>query len=236
MDKELAVEKINKIGKAGKIVVRIGKIFAILGLTMCLALFIVLLFLPKDSISYKTSSDFQLIMDMYKLSKGELNDIDINKTSEFFENDLNISVDNELYEDVNAKIEGDNILIDAGHKSSYVDIRRSGIKVTILGMIYIALVLVTLFFLESVFKTIEKCESPFSDEVVRNLNKFAFSLIPWIFVGTLRSGIMSAFGVGSTRTSFTVDIGSLILVLVVFALAYIFKYGAVLQQESDETL
>jgi len=33
-----------------------------------------------------------------------------------------------------------------------------------------------------------------------------------------------------------VDLGMVLIILFIFVLAYIFKYGAVLQQESDETL
>jgi len=36
--------------------------------------------------------------------------------------------------------------------------------------------------------------------------------------------------------TFGIDFGVVLIILIVFALVYIFKYGAVLQQESDETL
>ncbi len=236
MNKELAIEKINKIGKAGKIIVRIGKIFTVLGLTFCLAAAIVLSFLPKNSISYKTSSDFQLIIDMYKLTNGEVTDADINKTVEYAENNMNISVNNIDYNDMDAEVEGNNVIINADSESNRIDLRKSMREAAILGMIYLVLLLVTLFFLEPVFKNIEKCESPFSDAVVVSLNRFAYSLIPWVFGTTLGNAIASVIAEGTMNLHISVNISSLLMVLVVFALAYIFKYGTALQQESDETL
>ncbi len=41
---------------------------------------------------------------------------------------------------------------------------------------------------------------------------------------------------GVVNFQISIDIAMLIVVLVILALAYIFKYGAVLQRESDETL
>ena len=38
------------------------------------------------------------------------------------------------------------------------------------------------------------------------------------------------------RTGFNIDIPTVIVILLLFGLAYVFKYGAVLQTESDETL
>jgi len=41
---------------------------------------------------------------------------------------------------------------------------------------------------------------------------------------------------GSSKVSLSINIAVVFTIVVIFALTYIFKYGAVLQQESDETL
>jgi hypothetical protein len=48
--------------------------------------------------------------------------------------------------------------------------------------------------------------------------------------------LMLTFMSGAPKVTLSINLAVIFTVLVIFALAYIFKYGAVLQQESDETL
>ena len=62
------------------------------------------------------------------------------------------------------------------------------------------------------------------------------ALIPWTIVSTIINSILDSAKSGSASVSITLDLGVVLIVLAVLVLVYIFKYGAVLQQESDETL
>ena len=74
-----------------------------------------------------------------------------------------------------------------------------------------------------------------SDSVQPHQN-LAYSLIPWAFFTTVSDGMVTGMMTGKTQFNVGVDLGMVLVIVIIFALTYIFKYGAVLQQESDETL
>lgn len=67
------------------------------------------------------------------------------------------------------------------------------------------------------------------------MSRFAVSLIPAVFMNMVCGGMWSSLFSGS-GFAMTVNLGSVMLVAVIFLLIAVFKYGALLQQESDETL
>jgi hypothetical protein len=64
----------------------------------------------------------------------------------------------------------------------------------------------------------------------------AWVLIPWCVLGGAFESFMATAFTSNIRTGFNIDIPTVIVILLLFGLAYVFKYGAVLQTESDETL
>ena len=68
------------------------------------------------------------------------------------------------------------------------------------------------------------------------MTSFAFSLIPWVFLSSLVNSVSNSITTGGPHVSLSINLGMILIILVIFALTLIFKYGAVLQQESDETL
>ena len=83
---------------------------------------------------------------------------------------------------------------------------------------------------------LRKCETPFSDEIIKKLTAFAYSLIPVVaFKGVLDGA--KPFLSGSTEFAGTnIDLSTLLLAAVIIILIMVFKHGALLQRESDETL
>ena len=100
----------------------------------------------------------------------------------------------------------------------------------------ITMVMVTLCFISSLCKAFRDCESPFEENVVRKMRNLAYSLIPWAIFSTITNSVADSLLMNKVSVNFTVDLGVIMIVLVVFVLVHIFKYGAMLQQESDETL
>ncbi|MCQ2080501.1 MAG: hypothetical protein MJZ11_02505 [Lachnospiraceae bacterium] len=88
---------------------------------------------------------------------------------------------------------------------------------TIAGAIVCAIGLAFFTFIGRVFKTIEKSETPFCDEVIKSL-KISFIVLS-IFIA-----VASGLGTGA------------ITALVCWCLYTIFQYGYVLQKEADETI
>ena len=68
------------------------------------------------------------------------------------------------------------------------------------------------------------------------MKHLAVALIPWCIISSVSDSTFSSIVSGKPSFSLSVDLGMVLVVLVVLVLVYIFKYGAVLQQESDETL
>ena len=68
------------------------------------------------------------------------------------------------------------------------------------------------------------------------MQNLAYALIPWTVVTTISNSISDSVMNHKISLNFTLDLGVVLIGLVVLVLVHIFKYGAVLQQESDETL
>jgi hypothetical protein len=100
---------------------------------------------------------------------------------------------------------------------------------------YFAAITAALYMLKALMKALKDCDTPFAENVVRSMTRFAYSLIPVCVIHMLNGGFWSAVGSNSSF-NMTVDLGSILLVAVVFILVVVFRYGAQLQKESDETL
>ncbi len=72
--------------------------------------------------------------------------------------------------------------------------------------------------------------------VIKKMQYFAYSLVPWAVVSMISDSIRESILNNKLSVMFSIDLGVVLIVLVVLLLVHIFKYGAVLQQESDETL
>ena len=101
--------------------------------------------------------------------------------------------------------------------------------------IFLLTVEIAVHFLASLMKALRKCETPFCESVIKSMSRFAVSLIPAVFMNMVCGGMWSSLG-NSSKFGMTVNLGSVLLVAVIFLLIAVFKYGALLQQESDETL
>ena len=106
----------------------------------------------------------------------------------------------------------------------------------IAALICMIMTLVTIHFIKNLCKEIKVCESPFSEGVITNIKRLAYSLIPWVFISGITDSIVGSAFTGKVSIDLNIQLGMVMVVLIVLALAYIFRYGAVLQQESDETL
>ena len=104
----------------------------------------------------------------------------------------------------------------------------------ILAFIYLGVITVTLFMVKALMKSLKECETPFSEEVIKNMTRFATSLICVVVFRTFFGGFWSSLSTG--KYDFNINIESILLVAVIYILIIVFKYGASLQRESDETL
>ncbi|MCR4594481.1 MAG: DUF2975 domain-containing protein, partial [Clostridiales bacterium] len=127
--------------------------------------------------------------------------------------------------------------------SMEIAVRNKGMTFTIARIIvclvasflFMGAVTVCIHFLDSLMKALKGCQTPFSADVIKRMTQFAYSLIPVVVFKTISDGLWSGLG-SSSELSLSTDLGIVMLAAVVFLLIAVFKYGAQLQQESDETL
>ncbi len=108
-----------------------------------------------------------------------------------------------------------------------------------------------IFLLIRIFRDIVKGIPPFVFKQVRRIRLMALSLASYslleLCISTLLLAIKSTIGPNSTEASIlyfgltdgvhpTLDLFPILMAAVLFALSFVFKYGVLLQQLSDETL
>lgn len=230
--KEQAVQKINKIGKISSVVALICKILVGVGIGILLLASIVCFLIPKDSVRILSTEKVMVEMDYSKFG-FLLNAEDIEEQVKEEMGDLLINSKEVVVEEV--EVVGNMVNVTQEGEQFVLDIHDVA-GMTFILTIMLILVMITLVYAGGLSKAFRDCQSPFEENVIKKMQHFAYSLIPWIVASSVIEGIGSKIMSGGQTVSVSIDIGMILVVLVVFLLVYIFKYGAVLQQESDETL
>lgn len=233
--KQDAINKINKMGQIGQIIALIAKIFVIIGLVFLIGCSIALAALPKDFVTLNFSGGAEVSVNLNAIGitlteeqQEEINKQGISGNNSFSSNGTRYAVDKLQAQDSELFIQAsaDNVSVSL---SNFVWIMISAV-------LTLAMTLVTLFFIGGLCKAIRYCQTPFEENVICKMRYFAFSLIPWVILSTVSQSVASGILNNHFQIGVSIDFGMIIIVLVVLALTYIFRYGAVLQQESDETL
>ncbi len=150
-------------------------------------------------------------------------------------NDLigkDIDLNDSDFSSVNVAQQGNSMTINA--KTNEIVFNGKRIIVGLVSVfIWLGAITVSLEMLMRLMKTLKKCETPFSQDVIKWMTRFANSLIPAAVLGMIAKGIWS--GLITNDFTFSLDLGSVLLVAVIYLLVIVFKYGTVLQRESDET-
>lgn len=238
MNKEQSIQKINKMGHVGQVLITIAKVFAFIALISTLVLTIACTALPKDFITAKLSGsaafDINLAAINQTLSDKEVKDLNNKKSLDSV--NVQISTDDVSLSLANVKADKDSIQATFSADDFSTPSLRDLVWIGVAGLINMIFVIITLFFAGFLCKAVRNCQSPFDEEVITKMKHFAFSLIPWVIMDSVTGAIATSMITGSVNISLSLNMGMIFAVVVIFALAYIFQYGAVLQQESDETL
>ena len=174
----------------------------------------------------------QIALDKAKLKKEDIDNINNSeaeaKNSTINANDVEYNI-NEMTADENGiylDVAADNIVFNLS----------SSFGIMLLSTVALVLSFVTVWFVGALCKAVAQCQTPFEENIIKKLQYLAYSLIPWAFFTTVSDSMLSGMMTGKTQINVGVDLGMVLVIVIIFALTYIFKYGAVLQQESDETL
>ena len=230
--KEKAIKKINTLGKIGAIVALVARIFMIIGAAGLLTGAICMLVLPKDSLTIYMSGKLGMELDVSKFYDGE---VDMDEVEKVIGDNTDIEMDDGTEYHINSVDYEDGIFsVDAEANNIQYSL-RSLAGTMFAGCLGMTAWVVVLVFIEKLCKSFKNCTSPFEDAVLKNLKNFSISMIVWAIVSSLSSEVAVWLSNGNIAIG-GIDLTYVFIALVILGLTFIFRYGAMLQQESDETL
>lgn len=233
--KENYIKKIRTLGKVGNIVTIVADVIIALSIVISLIGATVLVVMPKETFQMGIGGEVKMSMDLsgfgVKLTPEEQEDI----ISDMDEGQLEIN---------GTDVEPDEVMIEATEGGFIITV-DSGMYMFSLkdigvllytAVIYEIMTLVTFIFAGMLCRAFGKCESPFDTKVIRKMQVLAWSLVPWTIIGSIVSTLQEFVFTGKLNIAMGIEFGVVFVVVLILVMTYIFKYGAMLQQESDETL
>ena len=231
-------KKVNGIGLAGKIVSIILIVCMAVGCFFLLVGTIALAAVPKDAVRLTANTGVELSIDKGSIVIKGLDDIEsVDKALKIAGIDLDLdNPDPDIPVEFNT--DGDAIVASIP-PMRYEFTARDLIPVLLTGLITCAAMLVIFVFLLRLADAFRTCDSPFDEKVIKRMMTFAWVLLGGAvlmgvnFTGSLNGmGIVDKFGGLSYSTRFA----PILIALIVLFLSAVFRYGAQLQKEADETL
>ena len=226
--KEQAIKKINGLGKAGHIIANICKVLMIIVAVVAIAGTIVICAVPKGAVTFVVEGSGEIVVDYVAL--GHVVDEDQIRQAE--DNGWSLYMDELQYTTSEPTKNGMRWFAEESTKTT--DLHDMAGRLVLIDLAIIVMT-VTMFFAASFFKSLRLCASPFEENVLSKMKRLAYSLIPWMLI-SFTSFDITDFLMGNTDYVISINTEMVLVVLVVIALMHIFRYGAMLQQESDETL
>ncbi len=236
MNKNEAIEKINKIGNVGYIIGKIARIIIIVGFVGALVGAIACMVLPKDLLKIRVGGNATVSIDLNTLKAADkVSETDLKTAIEEISKG-ELDLDDKEYAFTDAHVDNRVISFEGEAKAPQVITIKSLRGLCIMALFLLVAVFVTITYFTRLCKALKLCGSPFEEEVVNGLTSFSYSLIPYAVIGSLCPAIVSLC-LGSADSLFVnVNTSVVLVVIALICLSVIFKYGAALQKESDETL
>ena len=227
------IAKVNQIGKVGLIITRICQVCLWIGVVACILSGIVLSFIPDDMIAIHMEHKATVEVNMPEIA-GTLTENGKSNTT-WGDVESSLKVDGMEYGVVDVRQTEKGVEIEAD-TDAYTIHFRSIANTVFLAAVYGVVCLVVMHFVGVVCKKFKECDTPFSDDIVTALRNLAISLIPMTVFSTLTESVMNSIITGNVNIVLGVDLTTVLMILLIILLYMIFRYGTMLQQESDETL
>ena len=226
--KEQAIKKINGLGKAGHIIANICKVIMIMAAVVAIAGTIMIGTVPKGAVTFVAEGSGEIMVD-YSAFGSMMNEDEKQKAEN---SGWSFLIDGNHYNATEATENGMRWFSEESTKTT--DLHDMAGRLVLIDIAIIVMI-ITMFFAASFFKSLRYCTSPFEENVLSKMKRLAYSLIPWALI-SFSSFDITDYLMGNTDFVITINAEMVLVVLVVIALMHIFRYGAMLQQESDETL
>lgn len=236
--KQAAIRKINQMGKVGGIITLILKIIIIIAMISVMIVIIMAAVNIKNGIMITWSDQMNVSINMEEIMGNTLSDEEIREIEDVIQYgkmNITISKNNQELEVRDYRVDDTMVELDLGSDESIVPAVKIYIVLSAIIM-NLAMVLIVIIFVGRLCKAFKTCETPFEDNVIRRMQQLAISLIPWGCTASVFNSVINGFWTDSYSLDLSVDLGKVMVILIIFALVFVFKYGAMLQQESDETL
>lgn len=226
----LLVKRMNTVSKVGKIITLVIIIIAIIATTLIAAGAVALSVLPKDIVTADISAQTDIV-----LNNQIFNDVKSDIISGVNENAGEVYDAGSAVFRVNADETDDNAVLHVDADQIHVS---SDIIIPALWIVFFNCVafIVCAFFFKSLMGELAVSSSPFTEGVVKKMQNFAIAILMASVATSIANGILGAILTSGHAFSFSLHFGSIITAAIIFVLVTVFRYGAQLQKESDETL
>ncbi len=232
--------KVNRIGKAGRIVSIILIVLLSIGAFSLLLAGGVCAVLPEDTVevSFRPNADVLVGRSILGQEWSRIDEI-VAEAQEALTGEYGEVIQFEKTD------RGLLIRLDRLMEEGEVFRLRNALGAIWAGLVGIASAIVALVMFLKLSDAFRVCRSPFDEAVIRRMNIFAWTLIVCAVVGSFagsaaQSAVMAfqnaGIHVGAKNFGVSLDLSPIFAALIVFFLCMVFRYGAQLQKEADETL
>ena len=232
--------KVNRIGKAGRIVSIILIVLLSIGAFSLLLAGGVCAVLPEDTVevSFRPNADVLVGRSILGQEWSRIDEI-VAEAQEALTGKYGEVIQFEKTD------RGLLIRLDRLMEEGEVFRLRNALGAIWAGLVGIASAIVALVMFLKLSDAFRVCRSPFDEAVIRRMNIFAWTLIVCAVVGSFagsaaQSAVMAfqnaGIHVGAKNFGVSLDLSPIFAALIVFFLCMVFRYGAQLQKEADETL
>ena len=220
--------KINIFGKVGKIITTVLIVLLLVAEGFLLTGGVIVALVPKEAVTADVTGTADVRVDANVFGVDANNQLAVKAGGGKI-------VLGDLGEKAKADIDVKDgvIQMQLGVKNMHFNL-WDALKLIIFSMFSLAAVIVALYFFKALMKEFSLCDTPFSDGVIRKMRNFAIALIPTMLLSSLFKSV--AGGMLADRFTFDFDLLPVAFVVVVFVLTAIFRYGAQLQREHDDTV
>ncbi len=238
--KEMAINKIKNFGKIGNIIAIIAKIILIIGIVGVIIAGVVFAAIPKDFIHVDIASKAKVTMDGDKFGRefGEnITDEEIAEINQELKEDMEaeMKLNNMEYVVASVTRDGNKVIVDTEAANATLELKNL-VWIMVAAILALAMGLVVTIFAGRLCRAFRDCETPFEERIIKRIKQLGFAMIPLAILPSVTDSFVNSVMIGKFNLSMSLDLAVVLAIVIVFVIAYVFKYGAMLQQESDETL
>ena len=222
------VEKINKLGNAGYVISKICSVLVTIGFVACLVGSALIAMIPKDSITITTEHQSTIVMDMTHTILPSLVGLETDADGSF-------ELDGIKYDqfEINNSFAKQTATAKA---TPYTYSLNKMLWITVAGAVMCLVMLNAMKKINTLFKNFKECETPFTIETANDFKNLAVSFIPVMVMGWVVQAVTQFVTTGVMNIEISIDLTVVMCVVVILMMSEIFRYGTMLQTESDETL